>query len=265
MDFAFDLISDLHVETWDPVDWTGQPTAPYCVVAGDIGRDRNQVLKTLTHLGECYAGVFYIDGNDEHRHYMDDLGGSYQDIAKQIQKINSTNRVVYMQDSVVIINGVALLATNGWWSYDFDPDIDRNETQRWYEDYLDLTNESASSVIDMAYYDASYFMNSVSKLQTHQDVQAIVLISHTLPSTWLVNHDMDLVGTHRYNCIGNQHLELALDADTENKIKAWCFGHYHKSVDRNHMGIRYVSNPKGRGNTPWSQPVYYPKRIDIKY
>ena len=66
MHFAFDLISDLHVETWDSLDWTGQPTSPYCVVAGDVGRDRTQVMETLTHLGNCYAGVFYIDGNLKH-------------------------------------------------------------------------------------------------------------------------------------------------------------------------------------------------------
>ena len=52
MKFAFDLISDLHVETWDFFDWTGQPTSPYCVVAGDVARDRTQVIDVLTPLGE---------------------------------------------------------------------------------------------------------------------------------------------------------------------------------------------------------------------
>ena len=40
MQFSFDLISDLHVETWDQFDWTHQPTSPYCVVAGDVSQDR---------------------------------------------------------------------------------------------------------------------------------------------------------------------------------------------------------------------------------
>ena len=46
MQFAFDLISDLHVETWDSFDWTGQATSPYCVVAGDVARDRQRLLDT---------------------------------------------------------------------------------------------------------------------------------------------------------------------------------------------------------------------------
>jgi hypothetical protein len=52
MTFAFDLISDLHVETWDSFNWTGQPTSPYCVVAGDVSRDHVQVAQTLEHLNE---------------------------------------------------------------------------------------------------------------------------------------------------------------------------------------------------------------------
>jgi hypothetical protein len=265
MTFAFDLISDLHVDTWDQFDWTGQPTSPYCVVAGDIGKDRKQVMDTLAHLGEVYAGVFYIDGNDEHRHYMNDLGASYQDIAKQIQKINSANRVVYMQDNVVIINGVALLATNGWWCYDFDPAIDADQTQRWLEEYMTVDSTVSSSITGVAYHDAAYLINSVSKLQMHRDVKSIVVISHTLPAPWIIDHDLDLINTYRFNCMGNHHLEQALDMDTEHKIKTWCFGHYHKSVDQDHMGVRYVSNPRGRGNTPWSQQVYNPKRIQITF
>jgi predicted phosphodiesterase len=260
MTFAFDLISDLHVETWNGFDWADQATSPYCVVAGDISRDRQTLLRTLKHLGTCYAGVFYIDGNDEHRHDMENLGDSYQDLDSSIKKIPN---VVYMQDNVVIINGVALLATNGWWSYDFDPDSDPEQALQWYKDYVKISDSAARSLRSMAYHDAAYLANSVKKLQTHQEVNHIVVISHTVPAPWLAEHDIELVGTHRYSCLGNQQLQLALDEDTENKIHTWCFGHYHKSVDRDFGGVRYVNNCRGRGNTPWSQSVYYPKRIEI--
>ena len=56
---------------------------------------------------------------------------------------------------------------------------------------------------------------------------------------------------------------LALKEDIKNKIKVWCFGHYHKPVDQYLNNIRYTSNPRGRGNTPWCQSVYYPKRITV--
>jgi predicted phosphodiesterase len=260
MTFAFDLISDLHVESWNSFDWTGQPTAPYCIVAGDVSRDRKRLIETLDHLGKCYAGVFYIDGNDEHRPYMSDLGQSYHDLSRELKKLVN---VVYMQNNVIIINGVAILGTNGWWSYDFDPLQNYEESMAWYEDYLHVPSSVSSSIIGVAYNDAAYLAKSVHKLQTHKDVHSIVVVSHTVPTPMLTEHDIQLVGSHRYNLLGNQHLMTALIEDTERKIKVWCFGHYHRPVDRIIRDIRYVNNCRGRGDTPWSQSVYYPRRIEI--
>jgi hypothetical protein len=262
MTFAFDLISDLHVETWDDFDWTDQPTSPYCVVAGDVGRDHNLVIETLRHLSKCYAGgVFYIDGNDEHRWQLENLSDSYRNLKTQVEKING---VVYLQDNVVIINGVAILGTNGWWSYDFDPELDYDLCQQWYREYAQCSQSAADSITGLAFHDSSYLSNSIKKLQTHQEVDSIVLVTHTVPSTWLCKHDLDLVHTPRMGCMGNAYLEAALDQDTEGKVKTWVFGHYHRPVDRYLGGISYVSNPRGRGNTPWSQPAYYPRRIEVK-
>lgn len=261
MTFAFDLISDLHVETWDSFDWTGQPTSPYCVVAGDVSRDHDRVAKTLEHLSQCYAGVFYIDGNEEHRSYLEDLGSSYRNLKNQITSLSD---VVYLQDNVVIINGVAILATNGWWSYDLDPVIDYDVTQQWFQEYTNASQSASDAITGIAYHDAAYITNSIKKLQKHQEVKSIAIVTHTLPASWLCNHDPDLANSPRFNCMGNPHLQMALDEDTEHKIKVWAFGHYHRSVDRDQGGIRYVSNPRGRGNTPWSQSAYYPKRIEVE-
>lgn len=261
MTFAFDLISDLHIETWDNFDWTGQATSPYCVVAGDVCRDRSILVDVLTHLGQCYAGVFYVDGNDEHRYYLENLGESYQDLVNQLSQIDN---VVYMQDNVAIINGVAILATNGWWTYDFDPDMEVDRSVQFVESHFGISNSAAQSINGVAYHDAAYMINSVHKLQTHQEVNAIVMVTHTVPAPWIISHDLDLVDHWRFNGMGNSHITQAIDEDTEHKIQAWCFGHYHKPVDQDFGGIRYVSNPRGRGDTPWCQPAFNPKRIEIK-
>lgn len=261
MHFAFDLISDLHVETWNSFDWTGQPTSPYCVVAGDVSRDPEIVMETLEHLGQQYAGVFYIDGNDEHRYYLEDLGSGYRILNEAISGLKN---VVYMQDNVVIINGVAILATNGWWTYDFDIDIPVDQSMFWYKEKVQISEPAANAITGVAYHDAAYIINSINKLQRQVDVNSIVIVTHTVPTPWIIDHDPDFTNTYRYNVMGNRHIQTALDEDTEGKIKAWCFGHYHKSVDREFSGIRYVSNPRGRGDDQWHQDPYFPKRIEIK-
>lgn len=262
MTFSFDLISDLHIETWDKFDWTGQATSPYCVVAGDIARDHEIVRETLEHLGQCYSAVFYIDGNDEHRYTLDNLGSSYKLLTQNIENVPN---VVYMQDNVVIINGVAFLSTNGWWTYDFDKNLDYDQSIAWFCDRYNVPSTTAETITGVGFNDVAYLVNSVRKLQYHQDVKAIVIVTHTVPAPWLINHDFELIDTWRFNTSGNLHMRLVLEEDTENKIKTWCFGHYHRGVDRYQDGIRYVNNCRGRGNTDWKQDPYYPKRIEIDF
>jgi len=259
--FNFDLISDIHRETWNHFDWSGQPTASFCIVAGDIARDRALVIDTLEQLSEVYQGVFYIDGNDEHKDYAEDLSQSYSELSALVESIP---KVVYMQDNVVIINGVAILATNGWWSYDFDPNLEVDQSVKWVQERDGISESAALSMNGLAYHDSAYLANSVHKLQTHNDVKSIIIISHTVPTPKIIQHDLELIDTWRFNAMGNSHLQLALTQDTEHKIKTWCFGHYHKPVDVTIDGVRYVSNPRGRGNTPYSQVAYYPKRISVK-
>jgi hypothetical protein len=208
-----------------------------------------------------YQGVFYIDGNDEHKDYSEELGRSYAELSDLIRTIP---KVVYMQDNVIIINGIAIVATNGWWTYDFDPNLELDQSIQWLQDKDRISRSAAVNINGVSYNDAGYMINGVQKLQTHKDVKAIIMVTHTVPTPEIIQHDLELVDTWRFNSMGNSHMIHALDEDHENKIKLWCFGHYHRPVDTVINGVRYVSNPRGRGNTEYSQAAYYPKRITVK-
>ena len=260
MNFTFDLISDIHRETWSSFDWEGQPTAPYCIVAGDIARDRALVIDTLDRLSDVYSGVFYVDGNDEHKDYAEEIGRSYAELHQLIKPIG---KVVFLQDNVVIINGVAILGTNGWWDYNFDPNIEFDQSVQWLIDKEKISAAAAANLKGISHTDVGYMTNAVQKLQTHTDVKTIVLVTHTVPHPELIQHDLDLIHTWRFNSMGNSGMQSILREDTESKINTWCFGHYHRPVDTVIDGIRYDSNPRGRGNTPYSQIAFYPKRITI--
>ena len=263
MQLTFDLISDLHLDTWpDDFDWTGHSTSPICVVAGDVARTRSRVIQTLQHLGNCYNLVLYIDGNDEHKSMMHDLDHSYQDLHREIEGLAN---VVYMQDRVIILNGVAFVATNGWYTFDFDADLDFQTTiDQWSQD-TDANCLDIEALGNWARADAAYLYRTVEKLQRHKDVKRIVVVSHTVPRTELIEHDLYLRGTYKHNLMGNTMLHRCLAMDTENKVSTWCFGHYHGSVDRVIDGVRYLNNCRGRGNTAYQQAVYFPKRVCVEY
>lgn len=263
---AFDLISDLHLETWqETLNWTGMATSPVLVIAGDVSRDHRLLRTALKHFSECYAAVFYIDGNDEHRFKLDRLGESYNQLSRSIK---SLPRVTFLQDNVVVIDGVALLGTNGWWSFDLDPDIDSEQSSNWMiESYAAKHPEHSvdtGMIANAARIDAAYLSSSIARLQTHKDVKKIMIVSHTVPRLELINHDLDFCHKPIINSMGNPWMPAALESDSEKKVDTWCFGHYHGSVDRVIDDIRYVNNCRGRGDTPFKQSVYYPKRIEIE-
>jgi len=263
MSFAFDLISDLHVESWpQEFSWQGQATSPYCVVAGDVARDRRVLTRTLRHLAGCYRAVFYIDGNDEHLEHWLDLDASYRDISAKIRRIQD---VVYMQNNVIIIDGVALLATNGWWGFDLDGTQDYMQSATWYHDRLrnDMTLDVVDRIREQSHADAAYLANSIRRIQTHGDVRHIVLITHTVPDAALITHDIELTGTHKFNCMGNSLMSQVLASDPARKVHTWCFGHYQMPVDQTRNGVRYVNNCRGRGDSSYRQWAYQPKRIEI--
>lgn len=263
MQFTFDLISDLHLPTWDqPFDWTGKATSPHCLVLGDVSNDRKQLIECLSHLSKCYQAVFYLDGNDEHRDYIENLGASYKDLVRSIKHIPN---VVFLQDNIVVVDGVAIVGTNGWWGFDFDAGIDPEQAAQWYGEKENFSKDILTIIRRASNTDASYMIASVRNLQKHLDVKKIVMATHTVPKAQLIAHDIGLEGSLRFNVMGNSFMEQALAADTEGKIHTWCFGHYHGTVDQVHDNVRYVNNCRGRGNTQYSQYVYHPLRITVDY
>lgn len=260
MSLTFDLISDLHLETWPDFDWSGKATSPFCIIAGDICRDRDLLLHTLNQLRKEYQAVFYIDGNDEHRWGLDDLNASYASLYSQLKKIKN---LVYLQDNVVVVDGVAIVATNGWFGFDFDYGIDAEQAMMWCQEEYSLSENAIINMKRMASTDAQYMISSIKRLQTHNDVKKIVVVTHTVPDPSLIEHDIELAGKMRFNVMGNRYMMQALAADTERKIDTWCFGHYHGSVDTMRSSIRFVNNCRGRGDTTWKQWVYHPRRIEI--
>ncbi len=260
MQFVFDLISDLHVDQWKKFDWSMQPTSPVCVVAGNVAAGHKATIDVLRHLAQCYHAVFYIDGKVEHQAYQNDLFNSYHHLTERIARIP---KVVYLQDNVIVLNGVALLATNGWWEFDFDNQIDSEAAQQWYRDTYDVSQDVIDQIKHMAEFDTQYMINGIRRLQTHTDVKKIVIITHTVPDPALIDHDIAVVGTPQFNCLGNRTMMQAMAADTENKICTWCFGHYNGSVDQIRSGIRFINNPRGMPNDPWPMVNYFPKRITV--
>lgn len=262
MYFSFDLISDLHLESRTEFDWTGQPTSQCCIIAGDISKNNEDIVSCLSHLSDCYRKVIFIDGNSEHRKNYSNLGNSYQRLFEEIQDIPD---VIFLQDNMVIINGVAIVGTNGWWTYDFDPTLDFEESVYYAVNRYGITLADAMILRGMAINDAEYLSKTIERCQTMPDIKKIVVVTHTVPHEQIVTPDQELVNDFQTNLLGNSQIKQILNNDTERKIDTWCFGHYHKDVDLMINDVRYVNNCFGKKDSPWAKSVYFPKKIEITF
>lgn len=258
MILTFDLISNLDLDNWKNFNWSGLGTSQICVVAGDVATNRNITINALHHLSQCYNAVLYIDGSQEHLGYMDNISRSYQDLANRISILDN---VTYLQDNVAIMHGVAFVATNGWWAFDFAGDADPNEAARLYQQDLGLEAIDTVSILQNSITDAAYLSNTIAQLQHHPDVKKIVIITNSVPRPSLISHDHELSDTWKFNIMGNRLMSIVQEHDSENKIDTWCFGRYLGAVDQVHDGVRYVNH--SRGNT--APNLYYPKRLTIRF
>jgi predicted phosphohydrolase len=231
MIIGFDIISDLNLIEGDTFDWEGKATSLYCIIPGNISDDLDIFKTTLSTLSKYYQGVFFIDGKLEHN----SIKGRTSK-CKEINKIcKSIKNVVYLHDNVVVVEGIALVGANGW-----------------FGNYIP---EDALSEIELqvaGYEDTSYLLSTVKKLQLHNDVSKIIVITNSVPLTKLFYGEIPKI----YNdCV----LSDALEVDTENKVTHWIFANTEKIIDTNFDNINYLNNPCYKRNP------YYAKRLDIEF
>lgn len=257
---SFDLISDLHVSPRDEFSWAGQATSLNAVVVGDISKDRETMLAVMREISSRYHQVYFIDGNAEHRFGLEDLDASK---AELVQELKSIKNLIHLQNRVVLHDELAIVGSNGWWTYDLDPNIDEDQVFRWCRDHYHITDNALMQIYHEAMQDYIYMCHAVQELQSRDEITKIMLVTHTVPLTELVEHDIGLSGTYGYNIMGNSKMRDVLDHDINNKVCLWVFGHYHSKIDLAFNEIRFCNNPRGRISDNLYDP-YYPLRLDIE-
>jgi hypothetical protein len=227
---GFDLISDLNLSPEDNFNWEGKATSLYCIIAGNISEDLYTIKQTLSHLSKFYQGIFYTLGSLEY-HNTSDVVKRTNEIRKACHSIRN---LAIMHHHVVVVDGIAVLGANGWYG---------NTAH----------DEETASIIEVhRNEDILYLKNTIERLQKHLDVKHIVIVSNSVPG-------IDLYfGEHPETVDIQLNLNIALIADTENKVSHWLYGTYGKVVDTNINDINYINNSSFKRNPYWA------KRVEIK-
>jgi hypothetical protein len=255
MTFNFDLISDLNLEKNEEIDLRGKQTSIFCIVSGNVSRDRNTLVSALEHICDCYRAVFYIDGPLDHFGHESDIEASYSDLELKLKHLKN---FTFLHNRVIVLDEYAIVGTNGWASMDMNPEYDYWQTEEWCSsngitsDFFENANLNAIS-------DAKYLSSTIETLQMHNNVQKIIVVSATIPLYELVKHDINLNKTPKINTKGNSFLSCCLSEDLEDKIRIWCFGSYSHQIDSDSLNVRWICNPA----TQLNEGVFYPLKVSV--
>jgi Icc-related predicted phosphoesterase len=258
----FDLISDLHKDFWgehEQIDWEGKGTSLVAVVLGDVSRDVSETYKTIVDISKHYKFVIFVDGNHEHNNHC-----GIQEHNQQLKnELSKYHNISFLNRSAIVLDGIAFVGANGWWTFDFmEPTISREEAYWYFASNNVYSEPFMQEVIYTAREDAHVMCEIVAKLTADPAVQEIVMLTHTAP----FNRFVDLLQPQHpanYARCGSSYLPKILDFDINSKCKTWCFGHVHQPFDEIIDSVRYVCHPRGRKDDMPQNAIYYPKMIDL--
>ncbi len=256
MNITFDVISDLFLESLDDFSWQGKTTSLFCIVAGNIAAERDVLFEFLDEIKDHYEAVFFLDGELEHSLFDGDYAASYKNLEEGIDIID---KVVFLHENIIVLNGVTLLGTNGWTTFDFVNKHKINDNIQFLSDRGIVNETVANEMFKMAVTDQHYMYNSIETCQTLEDCENIIVVTNTVPIAEFVMHREDYDGTILGDISGNAGLVDCLTKDKASKVKTWIFGKFADDLDFVRDNIRFVSNP-GRGR---DLDTYYPKRISV--
>jgi predicted phosphodiesterase len=235
----FDLVSDLHVDTWGrpfPVPEPGR----LLVVAGDVSDDPVLTARVLWDLTRHYSRVLFVDGNHE----------SYQDATHPERTVESMTaalrrlppmrrkKVHYLSvDGPFIHKGVAFIGRNGWWSREGDREA------------------------RIALADARSLVAEAAAMEEKPGVKEVVVVTHTPSHPGAVVLGGYIRTKEHAEMYCNRHMTELLRFP---KVRLFVFGHNHTPFAKRIRGRQYLSNPRGRPGDYEGSEHYTPLTIRVK-
>jgi hypothetical protein len=210
---GFDVISDLHLSAEDSFNWESKATSLYCIVAGNVSSDMRTLYQTLTHLSHFYQGIFYVPGSAEYVG-VTDIPARTAEITTLCKRVRNTALLI---NNVVIIDGQPL------------PDSELNSVRQ--------------------FEDITYLGHSLEKLQLHQDVKKIIVVTNSVPDPALY------FGEEDDEIYSQLPPSVCLSNDTEKKVSHWVFGTYAKVVDTTRGDINYINNSCYQSRPYWAKRI----------
>jgi predicted phosphodiesterase len=225
-------MSDLHTERLKDILFLQKPSAPFLVLAGDIGCVGSKPFhRFLDHVSYNWDMVFYVPGNHEYYSTPDDPESfnvkhkrllDTVSLYKNIKLLHADAEPYYLTEESAIV-GATL-----WYPAATRPDYPILGD--------DLKPVKSKDIAGMFARDSSYLSSSISRLLWEQT--RVCVVTHHLPSRRLISEEYanyPYLGKFYSN---SEHL-------MQPNVKVWVYGHTHESREVQLGTVKAVCNAHG--------------------
>ena len=207
----------------------------------------------------------FVDGNHDHYNSgktVDETVDFYKSLSAQ-----GTMSVGFLtpDNPMMLTDSVALLGCNGWYDWNYPGAVKEIQPKVWHEYMNDRRCIKWGGVLPdvRAAREAAALASTVRELSESDWCKRIAIVTHTVPHVDGVVARLDNFIWQALNgSYYNSHMKKVRDADVNDKIAWWGFGHTHKHQRYSvaDAGLWYQSRPRGY---PGELPHWAPARIFI--
>jgi predicted phosphodiesterase len=239
---TFQYVSDIHLELHKSFTILIKKSAPYLILAGDIGDPFSDIyFQFITFASENYKEVVIIAGN--HEYYRPDDKLDISTVNSQIDKVaKQFHNVIFLNNKTHTVthddNTYKLIGTTMW---SFIP-YHNYRYSVFMNDYKYIYNNG--KLVTPPFISSLYLKNVEyikEEIKNTPDGVKIILVTHHLPSYSLIDNKYE---NHPLNCFFASHLDYLI----QSPIVAWICGHTHFGCRKKINDVVCAVNPVGYPN-----------------
>jgi len=230
-------ISDLHSEQYTDINDLmvnlDLPPADVLILAGDIGqtrfgKDRNNYSEVLSRFRKMYETVILIPGNHEYYCALSPDVESRKKVLEDLRMLCEENKVIFLDKSSVVIDGVQFIGTTLWSAIDETASGLMNDFRFVFSNRLDYVCEFA---------DCYRYLKE--ELISGPEISEQIVITHHLPT--------DLAIHKRFwnHPVNSGFYTNILDTLNLEKVRYWFCGHTHEYAKVKIEETQVIVNPYG--------------------
>jgi len=217
------------------------------IIAGDTSNNPDLTIKVVNQASDLYDYVFFIDGN--HEHYNKKLYSENIKLFEDHYSQNYSSNYLNQNNPCKIVERTAFLGACGWYDWrcyedeGFAASEAKEDWKRGLNDKCIIFDQGDPEVL--AFRDAKILSDKVSKLQNDDNIDNIVIITHSSPLKTLMVVSQDPFWNRLTPSFVNTQMSNVIKVDVKNKIKYWIYGHTHFRKTEKISNITFLNNAYG--------------------